>query len=217
MIHLHNVSKYHLDIALGHEVVLRDASFALPSDRSVAVLGSAKVASTILLMLTGAKVPDKGRIERGRLRCSPVINSGGAPISLVVQSTALSNIELLAKRYGADAHLLAALVEGATGLGSALQLPVRKLDGPQRRSLEAAAIAALPFDCYFIDRVHQLEPKLIWRMLTAARLRGAGVIFSTDRLPQARRLARSGVFVADGQLHWTENLQETSEAHGQAG
>jgi ABC-type polysaccharide/polyol phosphate transport system ATPase subunit len=217
MIHLRNVSKYHLDIELGHEVVLRDASFAFPTDRSVAVLGGAKVASTILLMLTGAKVPDKGSIGRGRLRCSPVINSSGAALSLVAQLTALGNIEMLAGRFGADPHLLAALVEGATGLGSAMQLPVRKLDGIQRRSLEIAAISALPFDCYFIDRVHLIEPRLIWRMLTVARLRGSGVIFATDRLPQARRLARSGAFVANGQLHWTENLQETSEAHGQAG
>ena len=131
--------------------------------------------------------------------------------------TLLNNYPRSFARFGVDRGKLTTLVEGAACLGSALEFPVRKLDGMQRRLLEVAAISALPFDCYFVDRVHQLEPKLVWKLLHAARLRGAGVIFSTDRLALARRFANVGAFVSNGQLHWAENLQETVESHGQAG
>ena len=217
MIYFRNVSKYQLDAYLGHEVLLRDASFVFPTDRSLAILSESKVASAVLLMMTGSKVPDRGRVERGRLRCSPVINAGGVPGALGGSFTGLENIRMFADRYGVDQHKLAALVEAAGDFGTALNLPVRKLDGAQRRSLETAAIAALPFDCYFVDKIHQIEPTLVWKLLHAAKMRGAGVIFSTERPLQARRLASSGVIVSNGLMQWATNLQETFESHGQAG
>lgn len=218
MIYLRKVSKYHLDSELGHEVVLRDASFAIPTNRFLALITeNTKAASTILLMLTGSRLPETGQVDRGRVRCSPVMNAGGGPSTLIPLMTVEENIAMLAARFGIDYRKLAALVEGALCLGSAWQLPVRKLDGAQRRSLEVAAVSALPFDCYFVDRLQHIESKLIWKLLHSARLRGAGVIFSTDRASLAQRLNSVEVLVSNGQLHWAKNLQETIKAHGQAG
>jgi ABC-type polysaccharide/polyol phosphate transport system ATPase subunit len=219
VIYLRNVSKYHLDAQLGHEVVLRDVSLGLPTDRPLAIVGSdARLISTILLMLTGAKAPDRGEIARGRIRCSPVINlGGGGAATFLGQLSALDNISSLAAMYGVDRRKLIALVESAGSFASRLDMPFRKLEWASRRSIEAATIAALPFDCYFIDRLHMLDIVLVRRMFHAARLRGAGVIFSTDRVPQALRLAKVGALASNGRLQLAENLQETLASHGQAG
>jgi capsular polysaccharide transport system ATP-binding protein len=216
VIHVRGVTKYHLDAHLGHEVILRDASFSLPTNRPAAILGSdVRAISMILLMLTGARVPHKGEIDRGRLRCSPVIHSGGAPgPSLHPQLTAADNIRIFAELYGADVHELMGLVESACELGPRLKLPVSKLDWAARRVLELSVIAALPFDCYFIDRLDILNGPLIWRLILAAQRRGAGLIFSTQRRPQAARLAKIGVLIEDGAARMLYNLEESLASHG---
>lgn len=83
-----------------------------------------------------------------------------------------------------------------------------------RRTLEATIIAALPFDCYFVDLMHQIDMSVVTRLFHAAKLRGAGVIFATARLPQAVRFASSGAIASNGQLTWADNLQETLASHG---
>jgi capsular polysaccharide transport system ATP-binding protein len=197
-------------------VILRDASFSLPTKGTAAILGSdVRGISMILLMLTGAHVPHKGKIDRGRLRCSPVIHSGGAPGgSLIPQFTAAENIRILAELYGADPHDLMALVESACELGPRLNLPVSKFDWTARRVLELSVIAALPFDCYFVDRLDILNGPLIWRLILAAQRRGAGLIFSTQRRPQAARLAKVGVLIENGAARMLYNLEESVASHG---
>lgn len=218
MIRLHKVTKYYRDETTGHEVVLRDVSFIFPTDRPVALLGAdEKVVSSLLLMLSGSVVPDKGEVRRGRLRCSPLINASGMPGVLIGHFSGSENVRRLAELYGADAHRLIALVEAACGLGKLLEMPVRTLLPQKRRSLEVAAIAALPFDCYFADRVQLINPELMSRLLHAARMRGAGVIFSSQRLRQAFRLADIGAVAADGALHWAHNPREILATYGQAG
>jgi len=218
VIQLLKVSKYLLNAELGHEVVLRDTSFAFPTDRPLALLGpDGKVLTAVLLMLTGSTVPDRGQIDRGRLRCSPVINAGGFATTLVVRLSGADNIRMLADFYGVDRHRLLELVGVASKLGKLLDLPTRRLDAQKRRALEVAAVGALPFDCYFIDRLHAIEPPLVKRLFEAAGMRGAGVIFSAARLSQATRLASSGVFASNGSLQWAGNLEDVTELHGQTG
>jgi ABC-type polysaccharide/polyol phosphate transport system ATPase subunit len=212
VIHLHNVSKYHLDGHLGHELVLRDASFSLPTDRPVAIIGGdPKAATTLLMLLCGSQNPDKGEILWPPARLSPLIHANGVPgASLVPQFTAADNIRLLAELYGVDGFDLMALVEEACRFGPRLTIPVAKFDWPTRRALELTVIAALPFDCYFVDRLHVMEGPLVWRLLHAAKARGAGVIFSTQRQAQALRIARVGAVAADGAVRVLNNLQESS-------
>jgi capsular polysaccharide transport system ATP-binding protein len=211
VIQLYNVSKYHFDSYLGHEVVLRGATFSIPTDRRVAIVGEdASVLSTILLMLSGSKTPDRGEITRGRVRFSPVINANGAAGQVWVrQMTGLENLRSLASMYGVDPNHLVALVEAAGSFGSYLSLPMKKFDSARRRALEVAAITALPFDCYIVDALQSVAPFYMRRLFRAAEARGSGVIFCTQREQQATRWAEATVVASEGQLRWAGTGKES--------
>ena len=183
VIHADNISKYIIDGKLGHQLVLRDASFSVPTDRSVAILsGDALAATTLLSLLTGTKTPDKGKIVAERFRASPIMNHRGVPGgALIPQMTATGNIRLLADLHGVDPIELLALVESVCRFGSRLDIPVSKFDWPMLRAFEVTVTAALPFDCYFIDRLHSVDMQ-VWRLVAAARgsERGFGVFYAAN-------------------------------------
>lgn len=182
--------------------VLHDVSVVLPTNRRIAVLGSDPVALTeVLSMLAGLRTEDAGLIDRGRTRCSPLINAGSvAGRTLVMQLTALENIRLAAATYGFDAAELIALVESFCQFGQMLAAPVNNFDRPMRRKLEVTLIAAIPFDCYYVDRLHEFEPPLIWQLVQVAKLRGAGIFFTSRQPKQVRSFAELGATIQDGSL-----------------
>jgi ABC-type polysaccharide/polyol phosphate transport system ATPase subunit len=216
MIRARNVSKFNFDQHTGHELVLRDAYFDLPTDRPVAILGKdPRVVTSIMLLLSGVTKPDRGEVDIGRLRMSPLIQAGGVPgASLIPRFTAAENIGHLAAMYGVDAAHLTALVESVCNFGAQLNLPVSKFDWPMRRLLELTVVSALPFDCYFVDRLQAYSGPALWRLFHAARLRGAGLIFSTNRRGQATRfftrLGNAAAVVSGGHVRLVENPERES-------
>lgn len=209
MIRMSKASKVLLDAVAGHEIVLKDAFAAIPTDSSVAILGPSDDALTAtMLLLTGADRPDRGEVRRPRIRMSPLINSRGlAGASLIPSLTVVANLRLLADANGADAGKLVELVDLACDLGPNLIQSLNKLDWKTRRALEVAAIAALPFDCYFVDRMHSIETRLIWMLLHSVSARGAGLVFSTRRHQQAENLADTIVTMEHGEVRMRENAR----------
>jgi capsular polysaccharide transport system ATP-binding protein len=192
----------------GASPVMRDVSVALPTNRRVAILGADQRELTeVLSMLAGTRTPDLGIIDRGPVRCSPVVNFGGAPgRTLVPQLTAIENIRLAASMHGVDEAEVIALVESACQFGKLLAAPVNNFDRPMRRKLEATLIAAIPFDCYYIDRLHEFEAPIIWQFVQVAKQRGAGILFTTRLPKQVRKLAELGAMIQDGSLEMRDYL-----------
>jgi ABC-type polysaccharide/polyol phosphate transport system ATPase subunit len=196
--------------------VLRDTTICFPTDRPVALLGENNEDLTVILyMLSGATVPDGGEIVAGQLRASPLIHAGGVPgATLVPHFSAADNVRLLGDLHGIDQHQLRALVEVVCRLGSSFHVPVAKLERGKRRALEMNVMAALPFDCYFVDRLHSAAGPHAWRLLTTARKRGAGVVFSTQLYRQALRITQNGAIVQGGSIHLMSPLPETLASYG---
>lgn len=211
MIHLQDVSQSLLDEVVGRKLILRNASASVPTRRRVALLGTdPKSLTEVLAVLAGVRKPDSGRVDVPRIRRSPVINSGGSPGStLAPQLTALENIRFAARASGLDEAALVDAVESSCHFGRLLTLPVRTFDWPTRRRLETAMIAALPFDCYFVDRLHELEGPFVWRLVHVASKRGAGIVFTSRRANQTLRVAEIAARVRNGSL---ELLHEVADA-----
>jgi ABC-type multidrug transport system ATPase subunit len=210
MIYLRNVSAYCSKGPFEHEFVLRNVSGALPTDRAFALLGhDAQALTAVLYMLAGAKAPHEGEVLHSFMRKSPLIQAGGvAGATLVSQFSAADNIRLLADLHSIDRHHLMALVEVACRFGKYLGVPVGKFDRPMRRVLELTVMAALPFDCYFVDGLHRTPAPLTWRLVHAARRRRAGLVFSTTARRQALRIARMGGIVSGGSMRFLYSLDE---------
>jgi capsular polysaccharide transport system ATP-binding protein len=188
--------------------VLRDVTVALPTNRRVAILGTdPREMTEVLSMLAGMRKPDAGWVDRGDIRCSPVVNAGSTPgRTLVPTLSAMANIRLAASANAVDEVELIALVESACQFGKLLRAPVNNLDRAMRRKLEATLIAAIPYDCYYIDRLHEFEAPIIWQFVQVAKRRGAGILF-TSRMPkQVRKFAELGAMIGDGSLEMRDYL-----------
>jgi capsular polysaccharide transport system ATP-binding protein len=216
MIRLSNVSLSFRQKGVGHGPIMRNVSVVLPTDRRFAILGEDPRALTeVLSMLAGMRRPDGGSIDYQHMRCSPVVNASSfAGQSLVNQLTAIENIRLAACTHGLDARELIALVEAACQFGKMLSAPVSNFDRVMRRRLEATLIAAIPFDCYYIDKLNELESPLIWQFVRVAEQRGAGILFTSRRPKQIHNFAESGAMVRDGSLEMWDDLTKSLPGHG---
>ncbi len=215
MMYLCGISQSLPDEGVGRRPLLQNVSAALPTALRLVLLGSDAVALTeILAMLAGNRTPDHGRIVASRLRRSPVINTGGSSGStLAPQLSVLENIRVAARTHGVDEAALIALVESACRLGKLLNAPVRTFNWPMRRRLEATLVAALPFDCYFVDRLHELEGESVWRLVHVASRRGAGIIFTSAREKQTLTLAQQAIVVRNGSVKLKPHIGKAVSAH----
>jgi capsular polysaccharide transport system ATP-binding protein len=203
MIHLCGVSKRVFDEVNGARFVLRDVTLSFPGNACVALLGrDQSTLTTVLHLLAGSEIPDHGRVITSRLRRSPIINAGSiAGSTLAPRLSALDNINFFARLHSLDPDHLLAVVESVCRLDRLLRVPVREYGRPMRQALEVALIAALPYDCYFLDNVQQLFPgPLLWHLTHAVRARGAGLIFTAKQAMMAAKFGQLGAVVEDGMI-----------------
>jgi capsular polysaccharide transport system ATP-binding protein len=199
MIHFCDVSKRVTDDRNGARFLLRDVTVSLPRNAQIALIGEDRQAlTTTLHLLAGSEVPDQGRIIVDRLRRSPIINAGNvAGGSLVGRLSGLDNVKFYARIHGIDPGHLLAIVESVCRLDKLLSIPIREYERRRRQALEITLIAALPYDCYFLDNLDQFERPLVWHLVHAVRGRGAGLFFTTKKMP---RLVQIGAIVEHGTI-----------------
>jgi capsular polysaccharide transport system ATP-binding protein len=214
MIHFCGVSKRVPDAKKGARLVLRDVTVSLPGDAYVALLGEDQQAlTTTLHLLAGSEVPDRGRIIADPRRRSPIINAGNVPgSSLMLGLSGLENIRFFARIHGVDPGHLFALVESACRLEKLLYAPVQDYEGPARRALEITLIAALPYECYFLDGLEKFEQRWIWQLAHTARRRRAGLFFTTRKMPW---LGQAGAVVEHGTIRVFHRTNRTIAGHEQ--
>ena len=157
-----------------------------------------------LRMLAGVEPPDQGEVF-APLQLSPLVNSGGL---FHPQLTGTENIRLFARMFGIDGDRLTVAVDAFCGMGIRLDQPVKIQDASDRKAMEAAVTAVLPFDCYLVDDMQQFESEITKRFFDAASQRQAGVIFSTSNPRFARQFAEFAVVIRDGTLYPFPHVKE---------
>jgi hypothetical protein len=202
MIRLVNVSLALKVAGAEPEPILQDATLALPTDSRLALLGDdPKALTETILLLSGSRKPDRGRISFDRMRCSPLVNSGSyAGRTLVPQLTVRENIRHAARTHGVDERVLADLVESACEFGDQRDAEVGSLDRKTRRIFECALIAAIPFDCYYIDRLQEIENRFIWQFVHVVTRRGAGMMYTLSSAKYLPKFTQSTGMLQDGSI-----------------
>lgn len=186
-------------------VVFRPTTISLPADRRLAVLGGKSEGKTILLqLLARSEKPDFGEVVT-RLRLSPVVN---ADRIFHRELSALENVRFYARRFGVGEDRLIVAMDNFHPLSAYLDERVGDLSQKQRRSTEAALVAALGFDCYLVDDIGLFDPELIERTFEAATRRGGGVIFAATGARHARRYGDCAVVIHDHTLHPFPRIEE---------
>jgi capsular polysaccharide transport system ATP-binding protein len=207
LIHLLSVSKVYYSEGHPPHLVFLPTTVALPGDRRVAILGERGLGKTTLLqMLSGIEAPSEGKVIVP-LRVSPAINTKGW--LLHPRMSGLENLRFIARMYGMDADRLALAADAFAGIGKLLPQPLNTHESSQRRAIEFAVMASLPFECYLLDHMSTFEPELVERFFAAASGRKAGVMFTTRSPRAVRQYADFVAVVAD---HTVRGFNDPVEA-----
>ena len=210
LIHLVDAAKSFPRVGASPHVVLLPGTISLPTDARLGVLAARKAGKTTLLqLLAGALKPDRGAVA-GADTMSPAVNA--APL-MHPGLSAVENLRFLARAYGFHADGLLTAVVSIAGADMLLDRPLKGQDGAKRRNFEAATTFVIPFGCYLVDEVNQIDPEVMARCFALAAHRGAGVIFSTSQPRFVVQHAEAAVTLRDGVLRSFADPREAVDDH----
>ena len=149
MIRLVDVSKSYPSRG-GRKHVLEHVSVTFPPGRSTAVIGpNGAGKSTLMRLMSGAELPDRGRVERHATVSWPLGFAGGLHGVL----TGRENISFISRIYGRDYREMIDFVEDFAEIGSAMNNPVKTYSNGMRARVAFGISMAIAFDYYLIDEV----------------------------------------------------------------
>ena len=149
MIVLENVTKAY-DTRHGSHRVLNEINLSIGKGEKVGILGrNGAGKSTLIRLISGAELPNGGRIHRGMTISWPLAFTGGFQGSL----TGLDNLRFICRVYGTEIEPTIPYVEEFSELGAYLREPVKTYSAGMRARLAFALSMAIEFDCYLIDEV----------------------------------------------------------------
>lgn len=183
----------------------------IPSDRRVAVLGHKESGkSTLVSLLAGLVAPSSGRIDRHCRLSFP----GGFQGGFRLTHSGRQNIMFAANIYDADPLEVLHFVRAVTGLGDALEGPLRSLSFQNRVSLSYALTYALPFDTYLFDNTIASvgsglpEFQSRCRQMYEGRTRDAGSIVATRQPRTAEQFCDCAFVIRGGDLVYFETVRD---------
>ncbi|MEM9709172.1 MAG: ABC transporter ATP-binding protein [Pseudomonadota bacterium] len=188
-----------------------DADF--PTGLSVALLGrNGAGKSSLLKMIAGTVMPDRGRIERRGSVSWPVGFAGSFHGDL----TGAENARFVARIYGIDTDGLVDFVDGFADLGRQLHSPFRTYSSGMRARLGFAISMGVPFDTYLVDEVTAVgDARFKERSETILndRLQSAGAIVVSHSLQLLDRICDAGAVLENGRLTWHDDVKDAIAHH----
>jgi capsular polysaccharide transport system ATP-binding protein len=210
LIHLVSMAKSYVVPHSAPKIVLQGTTLAVPADRRLAVLGKKQQGKSVFLrLLAGAETPTEGDVIAFGRR-SPVIKFGGL---FHRRLSGLENIRFFARMMDLDENRLMMALDAYCNANGALARSLGDGDEGNREAAELALLSILPFDCYFLDEIGQLETAARERFLGAAAQRCAGIIFATNQPQLARRYADCAVVIRNRIVHPFSSVAEAIAFH----
>jgi capsular polysaccharide transport system ATP-binding protein len=199
MIALAGVSKFYRT-RTGHKAVLDNVSVDFVSGHNFGILGANGVGkSTLIRLLAGSELPDRGTIRRD-VRVSFPLGFGGV---FHDRLSGRDNMKFLARLYGAPIRAACDYVAGFAELGEYFDMPVDTYSAGMRARLGFAACLAIDFDVFLIDEVTEIGDHRFRRKCAAAfreRMRCADIILVTHNQETIRQYCDRGAVLANGAL-----------------
>jgi capsular polysaccharide transport system ATP-binding protein len=197
----------------GRKVILRDFSGVFEDNRNVGILGhNGAGKSTLFRLLSGAELPDRGRITREGRVSWPLGFSGGFHISL----TGRENLRFICQIYGASYRDILEFVEDFASLGRFLDMPVRVYSSGMKARLAFGASMALNFDYYLIDEVVAVGDAAFKKKSKAVlneRLKTSSVLLVSHSAQLLKEFCEVGGVLHNGELTFYKNIDDAIAVH----
>lgn len=196
----------------GTKLVFESLNVRFPIGSAIGILGArGSGKSTLVRLISGSTLPDRGRIRRMGLVSPPIANTQPYHASL----TGRENIHFVARVNGLDGNATTDFVERFTELGPILDHPLSSYTRENRARFLFAASYALPFDIYIADETLFGGSGAFRERcadLVQARRKQASFIFVTRSPQMLRRFADIGAVLHDGQIHMFDRIGDAIRA-----
>ena len=206
MIRFEGVTKVYAGRHGSRKVILRDCNMELPTGYSLGILGrNGAGKSTMVRLLAGTELPDRGRIIRHGRVSFPL----GFASTFREEMSGRDNVRFVARLYGADEKRVLDYVADFAELGSYYTMPLRTYSSGMRARLAFGLCLGIEFDIYLIDEVTAVGDALFREKCLAAfseRVQNADVIMITHDLDVMRAYCDIGAVLGDGQLQLFNDL-----------
>ena len=149
MIEMRGVSKSY-PIQGGFVRVFDDINLIVRPGQKIGILGrNGAGKSTMIRLIGGSELPDKGTITRTMTVSWPLAFGGAFQSTL----TGLDNLRFICRIYGVDPEKRIDFVNEFSELGKFLREPVRNYSAGMRARLAFAVSMAIEFECFLIDGI----------------------------------------------------------------
>ena len=199
--------------AVGRKIVLDDVNAEFAAGHNYGVLGANGTGkSTLLRLLAGSELPDRGNVRR-RGRVSFPLGFAGTVHGAL---SGRENAAFIARVYGAALAPTIRFVAEFSELGDYFAMPVNTYSAGMRARLAFAACLAIDFDVYLIDEVTEVGDERFRRKCAATfreRLRHSDIILATHNSHTIRQYCDRGAILADGKLRLFADIASALQAY----
>lgn len=210
MIELRNVTKSYLHHRAGRKFIFRDLSFTIPPDRNIALIGrNGAGKSTMMRLLGGLDMPDRGRIVTDKRISWPVGLSGGFQGSL----TGRENVKFVCRvqgMHGEQMRRLVRFVEEFAEIGEYFDLPVKTYSSGMKGRVGFGLSLAFDFDYYLVDEAMSVGDAHFRDKAAQAfkdRVGRSNLILVTHGMGQVRKMCDYVLLLKDGKVIPYEDVE----------
>jgi capsular polysaccharide transport system ATP-binding protein len=207
MIHLEDVTKAYPS-KFGRHTVLNGISVDFPPGVNTAIMGpNGAGKSTLMRLLSGAEMPDTGRIICNAAVSWPLGFKGGLHGSL----SGKENVAFIARIYRRDYQQMLKYVEDFAEIGRFINEPIKNYSSGMKAKLSFGVSLAIQFDYYLIDEVMSVGDPKFRRKSKAAlleRLNNATVILISHSASLMKEYCVRGLVLEGGRLIEYSNIDE---------
>lgn len=195
----------------GKVTVFRDLSFSVPPDKNIAFIGrNGAGKSTMLRLIAGLDMPDRGKIITSGSISWPVGLSGGFQGAL----SARDNVKFVARVYGAEGERMKDIVqyvEDFAEIGDYFDQPVNTYSSGMKSRVGFGLSLAFDFDYYLIDEAMATGDAHFRQKAKRAfrrRINKSKIILVTHSMGQVRSMCDFVLLLKDGQVIPFEDVDE---------
>lgn len=213
MIRFRDVTKSYR-LGIGRKTVLDNASFDILRGQSLGVLGvNGAGKSTLIRLISGASLPDRGRIDRRDVRVSWPLGFAG---SFHGSLTGRENLRFACRIYGASIPKVTAFVQDFAELGEHLDMPVRSYSSGMKARLAFGLSMAIEFDVYLVDEITAVGDAIFKKRcdeVFTERRKVADVIMVSHSLNTLRSFCTAGCVLDGGRLTFYPTINAATAAY----
>lgn len=207
MITLDNVTKFY-KTAAHRKFILRNQTIHFAAGRSYGLLGvNGAGKSTTMRLISGAELPNKGRVRR-QVRVSWPL---GFANGLNHQLSGKENLKFVARAYGEDFHRVLRFVADFAEIGSYLNEPLRTYSSGMAARFAFGLSMAIEFDCYLVDEITAVGDSNFQRRCKEAfmaRRAKSDVIMISHDMNTIKDYCDAVVVLIDGHMMQFDNVEE---------